>query len=104
MGPIHDQLRARRKQLGLQQSDMHLRAGIARQQYHRLENGGNPSLKTLELAAAGLDMVLMLVPKERLREVSALLARPSGDVAAKRPETFPAENPWRDLLGSSDDD
>ena len=34
---------------------MPLRAGIARQQYHRLENGRNPSLETLELAAAGLD-------------------------------------------------
>ena len=52
MGRIHDQLRARRKQLGLHQSDMLLRAGIARQQYHRLENEGNPSLKTLDLAAA----------------------------------------------------
>jgi len=104
MGTIHDQLRARRKQLGLQQNDMHLRAGIARQQYHRLENGGNPSLKTLELAAAGLGMVLMLVPKERLREVTALLAQPSGGGATERPETLPAENPWRDLLGSSDDD
>jgi len=48
---------------------MRLRAGLARQQYHRLENGGNPSLKTLELTAAGLNMALLLVPKERLREV-----------------------------------
>jgi transcriptional regulator with XRE-family HTH domain len=77
MGLIHDQLRARRKQLGLRQSDMPLRAGIGRQQYHRLENAGNPSLKTLELAAAGLDMALMLVPKERLSAVRAVLARPA---------------------------
>jgi HTH-type transcriptional regulator/antitoxin HipB len=104
MGRIHDELRARRRELGLQQSDMLLRAGIARQQYHRLENEGNPSLKTLELAATGLDVVLMLVPKERLREVNALLARPSGGVAAEHPESFPTENPWRDLLGNSDDD
>ena len=104
MGVIHDQLRARRKQLGLQQSDMLLRAGIARQQYHRLENGGNPSLKTLELAAAGLDMVLLLIPRERLSAVRAMLARPSGDVAAEHPESPPTENPWKDLLGSSDDE
>jgi HTH-type transcriptional regulator/antitoxin HipB len=104
MGVIHDQLRARRKQLGLQQSDMLLRAGIARQQYHRLENGGNPSLKTLELAAAGLDVVLMLIPKERLRAVKAVLARPTGDVLAEHPESSPTENPWKDLLGSSDDE
>jgi HTH-type transcriptional regulator/antitoxin HipB len=104
MGLIHDQLRARRKQLDLQQSDMPLRAGIARQQYHRLENGGNPSLKTLELAAAGLDMVLMLIPKERLSAVRAMLARPSGGVPAESPEASATENPWKDLLGISDDE
>ena len=104
MGLIHDQLRARRKQLGLKQSDMALRAGIARQQYHRLENGGNPSLKTLELAAAGLDMVLMLIPRERLREVRAMLARQAGGVPAEHPGTSQTENPWKDLLGNSDDE
>jgi transcriptional regulator with XRE-family HTH domain len=104
MGLIHDQLRARRKQLGVQQSDMPLRAGIARQQYHRLENGGNPSLRTLELAAAGLDMALMLIPKERLSAVRAMLARPSGDVPIEHAETSLTENPWKDLLGSSDDE
>jgi transcriptional regulator with XRE-family HTH domain len=104
MGLIRDQLRARRKQLGLKQSDMALRAGIARQQYHRLENGGNPSLKTLELAATGLDMVLMLIPRERLREVRAMLARQPGDVPAEHLETSQTENPWQDLLGNSDDE
>ena len=104
MGLIHDQLRSRRQQLGLRQSDMPLRAGIARQQYHRLENGGNPSLKTLELAAAGLDMVLMLIPRERLREVRAMLARQSGGVPAEHPATSQTENPWKDLLGNSDDE
>jgi transcriptional regulator with XRE-family HTH domain len=104
MGLIHDQLRAHRKQLGLRQKDMPLRAGIARQQYHRLENGGNPSLKTLELAAAGLNMVLMLIPKERVSAVRAMLARPSGDVSAERLESSPSDNPWKDLLGSADDE
>ena len=104
MGLIHDQLRARRKQLGLHQSDMPLRAGIARQQYHRLENGGNPSLKTLELAAAGLDMVLMLIPKERLSAVRAMLARPSGGAPVESPEASATENPWKDILGISDDE
>lgn len=104
MGRIQDQLRARRRQLGLQQSDMHLRAGLPRQQYHRLENGGNPSLKTLELAAAGLNMVLLLVPKERLREVNDLLARAPGGAATERAGLAATEDPWKDLLGSSDED
>jgi transcriptional regulator with XRE-family HTH domain len=104
MGLIHDQLKARRKQLGLRQKDMPLRAGIARQQYQRLESGGNPSLKTLELAAAGLNMALMLIPKERVSAVRALLARPSGDVSAERLESSPSDNPWKDLLGSANDE
>jgi HTH-type transcriptional regulator / antitoxin HipB len=103
MGQIHDQLRARRGQLGLQQSDMRLRAGLARQQYHRLENGGNPSLKTLELAAAGLNMELLLISKERLREVRELLARPPSGNAPDSPPLM-SEDPWKDLLGISDDD
>jgi transcriptional regulator with XRE-family HTH domain len=104
MGQIHDQLRTRRLQLGLQQSDMHLRTGLARQQYHRLEKGGNPSLKTLELAAAGLNMVLMLVPRERLREVRELLARPSDAETPDHSHPPAIDNPWTDLLGSNDDD
>jgi transcriptional regulator with XRE-family HTH domain len=104
MGQIHAQLRARRRQLGLQQSDMRLRAGLARQQYHRLENGGNPSLKTLDLAAAGLNMTLLLVPNERLREVRELLARPSSGKPPDHSLHLEIEDPWKDLLGSSDDD
>jgi transcriptional regulator with XRE-family HTH domain len=101
---IHDQLRSRRQQLGLRQSDMPLRAGIARQQYHRLENGGNPSLETLELAAAGLDMVLLLIPKERLSAVRALLAQPPGELPEHNEAAVPLENPWDDLLGKVGDE
>jgi transcriptional regulator with XRE-family HTH domain len=104
MGLIHDQLRSRRQQLGLRQSDMPLRAGIARQQYHRLENGGNPNLETLEVAAAGLDMVLMLIPKERLNAVRALLMRPAGAIAADSEASATLENPWDDLLGPVDNE
>ena len=104
MSLIHDQLRSRRQQLSLRQSDMPLRAGIARQQYHRLENGGNPNLETLELAAAGLDMVLMLIPKERLGAVRALLDRLAGDIAEDSEATASVENPWDGLLRGADDE
>src|ERR1700761_4376912 len=104
MDSIFEQLRARRRHLGLQQSDMHLRAGLPRQQYHRLENGGNPSLKTLELAAAGLNMVLVLVPKERLREVKDLLAQPLGSGAPAHSLPPAPEDPWKGIIGSTDDD
>jgi len=102
MSLIHDQLRSRRHQLSLRQSDMALRAGIARQQYHRLENGGNPNLETLELAAAGLDMVLMLIPKERLGGVRALLDRSAGDTTEGAEATASVENPWDGLLCGAD--
>jgi hypothetical protein len=83
---------------------MPLQAGIARQQYHRLENGGNPNLETLELAAAGLDMVLMLIPKERLGAVRVLLAEPPGEIAEHSEAAVSLENPWDDLLGKVDDE
>jgi transcriptional regulator with XRE-family HTH domain len=81
---------------------MPLRAGIARQQYHRLENGGNPNLETLELAAAGLDMVLMLIPKERLGAVRTLLNRSAGDIAEAPEATASVEHPWDGLLRGAD--
>lgn len=105
MAFIHDQLRARRKQLGLKQNDMRMRAGIVRQQYHRLENGGNPSLTTLELAAAGLDRIVMLVPKERLRAVRELLEQPTDDTGElSSGSATESPNPWNDILGSVGDE
>jgi HTH-type transcriptional regulator/antitoxin HipB len=102
MSVIHEQLRARRRELHLQQSDMPIRIGMARQQYNRLENGGNSSLKILELAAAGLDSTLMLIPKEKLRAVREVLARCSFDGAGGDSALAP-ENPWSDLLAAGDE-
>jgi transcriptional regulator with XRE-family HTH domain len=98
---VHDQLRFRRRQLGLRQSDLLLRAGIGRQQYHRLESGGNPNLDTLELAAAGLDMVVMLIPKERVGAVRALLDRAVGDTSHDE-SSGSLEDPWDGLLRAAD--
>lgn len=103
MSLVHDQLRSRRRQLELRQSDMLLRAGIGRQQYHRLESGGNPNLDTLELAAAGLDMVVMLIPRERLGAVRALLDQPAGETSQDESSVL-LENPWDGLLREADDE
>jgi len=73
MSTIHDQLKKRRKGLGLKQEDMELTVGMARQQYQRLEAKGNPRLATLELVAKGLKMELVLIPQEKLRAVRDLL-------------------------------
>ncbi len=92
------QLKARRLQLGLQQKDLKLRIGMNQQQYQRVEAGGNPRLETLELVAEGLEADLMLIPKDKIRAVKALLskdkARPVSQ--SKAPET--SEDPWSDVL------
>lgn len=66
-------LKSRRKSLGMTQEDMTLRVGMGRQQYQRLESGGNPRLNTLELLAKGLKMEVMQIPQEKVRAVKELL-------------------------------
>ena len=110
MSRINEQLKERRKALGLKQEDMLLRAGMLRQQYQRLESKGNPRLDTLELVAKGLKMEVMLIPREKLREVQDLLAgkkkigggatlTASGTVTRPSPE----DDPWSDVLEIGDD-
>lgn len=50
-----------------------LRIGISRQQYQYLESKGNPTLDTLELMATGLNSELLLIPKEKMGLVMAVL-------------------------------
>jgi hypothetical protein len=49
-------------------------------------------------------MVLMLIPKERLNAVRALLMRPAGAIAADSEASATLENPWDDLLGPVDNE
>ncbi|WP_114413781.1 helix-turn-helix domain-containing protein [Marinomonas foliarum] len=67
------QIKRRRLALKLKQNDMLMRIGISRQQYQRLEAKGNPRLDTLELIAKGLNSDVMLIPKEKLNAVLAVL-------------------------------
>jgi transcriptional regulator with XRE-family HTH domain len=71
-----DQIIKRREKLRIRSSEMTIRAGINRQQYEKIEKGGNPSLVTLDKIAEGLDAELMLIPKEKLKEVRRILATP----------------------------
>lgn len=73
MNTLLQQLKKRRLDLGLKQNDMMLRVGVSRQQYQRLESKGNPRLDTLELIAKGLNSELMLIPKDKLGAVLAVL-------------------------------
>ena len=108
MHSLLQQLKKRRIDQNLKQKDMMLRIGISRQQYQRLESRGNPRLDTLELIAKGLNSELMLIPKEKLSEVHAVLERDTSELKnkpAKRSQDKEnrslSEDPWQDLL---DDD
>lgn len=67
------QIKSRRKQLGLKGVDMPARTGINRQQYGLIEKSGNPSLETLDKIAEGLEAEIMLIPKELARLVENIL-------------------------------
>lgn len=101
------QLKKRRLMLGFKQNDMMMRIGVSRQQYQRLESKGNPQLDTLELIAKGLNSELMLIPKEKLRAVIAVLESPDPDLAAgQKPSKQATDNekkslsddPWQNIL------
>ena len=91
---------------GLKQNDMLLRVGVSRQQYQRLESKGNPRLDTLELIAKGLNSEIMLIPKDKLKAIYALLESSSSDLAVEPLHTSESkekkslsDDPWQGLLG-----
>lgn len=101
------QLKKRRKALGLKQSDMMMRIGVSRQQYQRLEAKGNPRLDTLELIAKGLNGELMLIPQEKMSAVIAVLEsveaeRKPGQKSLGQAMTHEkkslSDDPWQNLL------
>jgi len=103
---ILQQIKDRREVLGFKQSDMLLRIGVSRQQYQRLETKGNPRLDTLELVAKGLNSEVLLIPKEKLNAVLAILntddmnSLSTCDKQQKLDEEKDYSNdPWQGLLG-----
>lgn len=106
MASLLEQLKNRRKALGLKQHDMMMRVGMSRQQYQHLESKGNPRLDTLELVAKGLKSELMLIPQEKLHAVMSLLQEDSSEltgsnVFAQERKSL-ADDPWQGLLEDSE--
>ncbi|OUE46748.1 hypothetical protein BZY95_01360 [Billgrantia desiderata SP1] len=93
-----EQYRQRRLALHLTQHELASRTGMVRQQYQRLERGGNPRLNTLELAADGLNARLMLIPMEKWHAVQALLKGETSE------NTGLDADPWQGLLGDDEPD
>ncbi|MCJ8272650.1 MAG: helix-turn-helix domain-containing protein [Psychrosphaera sp.] len=108
MHPILEQIKQRRKSLALKQHDMMMRVGISRQQYQRLESKGNPRLDTLDLVSKGLNCELMLIPKEKLSAVKAILANEDIIIQSSShdeglfEENELANDPWKGLLPSDE--
>jgi len=103
MSSLLAQIKARRIVLSLKQHDMLMRVGISRQQYQRLESKGNPRLDTLELIAIGLKSNLLLIPKDKLSAVLAVLADDraapaDSSQAAKEEHESHNDDPWREWL------
>jgi transcriptional regulator with XRE-family HTH domain len=98
MNGLLEQIKKRRKQLGLKQADMMLRAGISRQQYQHMESKGNPRLDTLELVAKGLNSELLLVPKDKVLAVKAALEGTNNAAAPKVSRKSLTDDPWQDML------
>ncbi len=95
-----EQIKKRRKHLGLKQKDMMRRVGMSPQQYQRLEAKGNPRLDTLELIAKGLKGELMLIPQDKAAAVKALLNNDDSGIDMKSAKDKPtvADDPWKDIL------
>ncbi|MCK4503893.1 MAG: helix-turn-helix transcriptional regulator [Desulfuromonadales bacterium] len=106
-GSLLQQIKKRRLKLGLKQKDMMMRIGVSRQQYQRLESKGNPRLDTLELIAKGLNSELVLIPKEKMRAVIAVLesvepslvsGQKTATQAIENKRESLSDNPWQGLL------
>jgi transcriptional regulator with XRE-family HTH domain len=105
MSSLLQQFKKRRLALGLKQNDMMFRVGVSRQQYQRLEAKGNPRLDTLELIATGLNSEIMLVPKEKLSAVLAVLENDDTELPKNSAKTAKdakalSDDPWQGLLGN----
>lgn len=104
MNTLLDQLKQRRLDLKLTQEQIADRIYMTRQQYQRLEKQGNPRLDTLELLAAGLNLTLVAIPKEKLHEIQAVLDGKAVVVKSEQPLERIYDNPWKGLLPEYDDE
>ncbi|MFM2483788.1 helix-turn-helix transcriptional regulator [Celerinatantimonas yamalensis] len=105
------QIKNRRLALQLKQNEMPMRIGISRQQYQRLEAKGNPRLDTLELIAKGLNSDVMLIPKEKLSAVLAVLESQGNNTSLQNMQLNHSneqkklsDDPWKGLLEDGDDE
>lgn len=91
------QLARVRKEAGLQQAELALRAGVNRMTVSRIESGYDPRLSTFHELARALGMELMLVPKGLRDEVEGFIQ--SGGRVLAQPPGVGAPRSVVDMLG-----
>lgn len=104
--PIAKQVAERRKRLGIGQRGLEPLTGLKQPHIARIEGGQDVRLSTLEKVVKALSASLVLIPRDRLAEVQALLGAEPGEIpAAYRADDFDAESfkPYADLEVSDDD-
>lgn len=65
-------LSVRRRELGLDQSDMRMKIGMSQQQYQRIEGGNDLRVSSLLRVLEGLGLQLLFVPTKNLSDPSNL--------------------------------
>ena len=95
---LSETLQARRKALGLNQKDMLLKIGMKQQQYQRIESGGDVRLSTLFRILEGMDMELILAPRDQLDSMHEGL-EPSGE----KGDSY-KNSSWASVFHELDDD
>ncbi|GAB2945432.1 transcriptional regulator [Hafnia psychrotolerans] len=93
-------LKRRRQQLNLNQKDMLMKVGMSQQQYQRIEAGGDLRLSTLLRVLEGMDLELVLVPRQKVAQVEELLHSPLvGHNKLSDEHAEHMHNEWLDILG-----
>ena len=86
----------RRRELGLNQSDMLMKIGMSQQQYQRVEAGHDIRVSTLLRILEGMELELLIVPRDQVRRLESLLRPDEHDYDLK-----PAGPDWQDKFTES---
>lgn len=87
MNVIIDQLRIARQIMGLKQAELGKKLGLPQSHISKIEQGGtDPRLSTVSDMARVLDQELVLVPRQQLSQVRALLQGDKGNARRWQPD------------------
>ena len=112
LSDLPPQLKRYRSKLNLSQKDMLLSIGMSQQQYQRIENGNDARLSTIFRVLEGLNLELMLIPKEHIEEVTELISQdkleqspPKAEFEITHSKNIKNEpnSSWENILSSLED-